>query len=168
MRDSPALAVAQALHDLGAIVTTIDPKRLATRTTSPKVIDARGTLNTSQPVVRSRLDAPNARPPLSPSPPRGRDQAFALVTAQCSSFAAGRQGRKGLNSRQSRETGAARTEKVPAYGHLRQLADKTSPTDWPGASMPRPPLNLTIPWSDPLANAWTRGRSPLCRRLPFQ
>ncbi|MEV6584049.1 UDP-glucose/GDP-mannose dehydrogenase family protein [Streptomyces sp. NPDC051582] len=91
IRDSPALAVAQALHDLGAAVTvtdpkaldnarklhpeldyvedpmaavddadlllhltewhqysTIDPKRLATRTTSPKVIDARGTLNTDQ------------------------------------------------------------------------------------------------------------------------
>ncbi|NUK52677.1 UDP-glucose/GDP-mannose dehydrogenase family protein [Streptomyces lunaelactis] len=91
IRDSPALAVAQALHDLGAAVTVtdpkaldnarklhpdldyvedpiaavddadlllhltewhqfsnIDPKRLATRTTSPKVIDARDTLNTEQ------------------------------------------------------------------------------------------------------------------------
>jgi UDPglucose 6-dehydrogenase len=91
IRDSPALAVAQALHDLGATVTitdpkaldnarklhpeldyvedpiaavddadlllhltewhqysTIDPKRLATRTTSPKVIDARGTLKIGQ------------------------------------------------------------------------------------------------------------------------
>ncbi len=93
IRDSSALAVAQALHDLGATVTvtvtdpkaldnarklhpeldyvedpiaavddadlllhvtewhhftTIGPKRLATRTTSPKVIDARGTLNTDQ------------------------------------------------------------------------------------------------------------------------
>ncbi|MFD0355629.1 UDP-glucose dehydrogenase family protein [Streptomyces sp. NPDC127110] len=91
IRDSPALAVAQALHDLGATVTVtdpkaldnarklhpeldyvedpiaavddaalllnltewhqfsnIDPKRLATRTNSPKVIDARGTLNTDQ------------------------------------------------------------------------------------------------------------------------
>ncbi|WP_371639764.1 UDP-glucose dehydrogenase family protein [Streptomyces virginiae] len=91
IRDSPALAVAQALHDLGATVTvtdpkaldnarklhseldyvedpiaavddadlllhltewyqftTIDPKRLATCTASPKVIDARGTLNTDQ------------------------------------------------------------------------------------------------------------------------
>ncbi|MFI2209645.1 UDP-glucose dehydrogenase family protein [Streptomyces sp. NPDC020141] len=91
IRDSPALAVAQALHDLGATVTVtdpkaldnarklhpgldyvedpitavdeadlllhltewpqyshIDPKRLATRTHSPKVIDARGTLNTGQ------------------------------------------------------------------------------------------------------------------------
>ncbi|MFI5617897.1 UDP-glucose dehydrogenase family protein [Streptomyces sp. NPDC051567] len=91
IRDSPALAVAQTLHDLGATVTvtdpkaldnarkrypeldyiedpitavedadlllhltewhqfsTIDPKRLATRTNNPKVIDARGTLNTDQ------------------------------------------------------------------------------------------------------------------------
>ncbi|MEU6709030.1 UDP-glucose dehydrogenase family protein [Streptomyces wuyuanensis] len=91
IRDSPALAVAQALHDFGATVTVtdpkaldnarklhpeldyvedpiaavddadlllhltewhhftaIDPKRLATRTTTPKVIDARGTLNTGQ------------------------------------------------------------------------------------------------------------------------
>ncbi|MFD4144630.1 UDP-glucose dehydrogenase family protein [Streptomyces sp. NPDC058572] len=91
IRDSPALAVAQALHDLGATVTVtdpkaldnarklhpeldyvedpiaavddadlllhltewpqfthIDPKRLAARTNSPKVIDARGTLNTDQ------------------------------------------------------------------------------------------------------------------------
>jgi len=91
IRDSPALAVAQALHDLGATVTVtdpkaldnarklhpeldyvedpiaavddadlllnltewhqfsnIDPKRLATRTNSPRVIDARGTLNTDQ------------------------------------------------------------------------------------------------------------------------
>ncbi|MFE7947364.1 UDP-glucose dehydrogenase family protein [Streptomyces sp. NPDC057426] len=91
IRDSPALAVAQALHDLGATVTVtdpkaldnarklhpeldyvedliaavddadlllhltewhqfsnIDPKRLANRTTSPKVIDARGTLNADQ------------------------------------------------------------------------------------------------------------------------
>lgn len=91
IRDSPALAVAQALHGLGATVTVtdpkaldnarklhpeldyiddpiaavedadlllhltewhqftcIDPKRLATRTTTPKVIDARGTLNTDQ------------------------------------------------------------------------------------------------------------------------
>ncbi|OEJ21488.1 UDP-glucose 6-dehydrogenase [Streptomyces agglomeratus] len=91
IRDSPALAVAQALHDLGATVTVtdpkaldnarklhpeldyvedpitavdaadlllhltewpqfthIDPKRLATRTNSPKVIDARGILNTNQ------------------------------------------------------------------------------------------------------------------------
>ncbi|WP_030782135.1 UDP-glucose dehydrogenase family protein [Streptomyces sp. NRRL S-920] len=91
IRDSPALAVAQKLHELGATVTVtdpkaldnarklhpeldyvedpiaavddadlllhltewhqfthIDPKRLATRTTSPKVIDARGTLNTDQ------------------------------------------------------------------------------------------------------------------------
>ncbi|MFF4041107.1 UDP-glucose dehydrogenase family protein [Streptomyces sp. NPDC001816] len=91
IRDSPALAVAQALHDHGASVTVtdpkaldnarklhpeldyaddpiaatedcdlllhltewpqfahIDPKRLASRTTSPKVIDARGTLNTDQ------------------------------------------------------------------------------------------------------------------------
>ncbi|MFI1199766.1 UDP-glucose dehydrogenase family protein [Streptomyces sp. NPDC020883] len=91
IRDSPALAVAQALHDLGATVTItdpkaldnarklhpeldyvedpiaavedadlllhltewhqfthIDPKRLATRTNSPKVVDARGTLNTDQ------------------------------------------------------------------------------------------------------------------------
>ncbi|KJY26802.1 UDP-glucose dehydrogenase family protein [Streptomyces katrae] len=91
IRDSPALAVAQALHDLGATVTVtdpkaldnarklhpeldyvedpiaavddadlllnltewhqfsnIDPKRLATRTNSPKVIDARGTLNADQ------------------------------------------------------------------------------------------------------------------------
>ncbi|ARE74308.1 UDP-glucose 6-dehydrogenase [Streptomyces sp. Sge12] len=91
IRDSPALAVAQALHDLGATVTvtdpkaldnarklhpeldyvedpiaavddadlllhltewhqfsTIDPKRLAARTTSPKLIDARGTLSTDQ------------------------------------------------------------------------------------------------------------------------
>ncbi|WP_308295035.1 UDP binding domain-containing protein [Streptomyces sp. Tu10] len=89
IRDSPALAVAQVLHDLGATVTVSDPKaldnarklhpeldyvedpiaavddadlllhltewhqfsaiapkRLATRTTAPKVIDARGTLNT--------------------------------------------------------------------------------------------------------------------------
>ncbi|MFE3547394.1 UDP-glucose dehydrogenase family protein [Streptomyces kronopolitis] len=88
IRDSPALAVAQALHDLGATVTVtdpkaldnarklhpeldyiddpiaavddadlllhltewpqfshIDPKRLATRTASAKVIDGRGTLN---------------------------------------------------------------------------------------------------------------------------
>jgi UDPglucose 6-dehydrogenase len=91
IRDSPALAVAQALHDLGAAVTVtdpkaldnarklhpgldyaddpiaavqdcdlllhltewpqfthIDPKRLAHRATSLKVIDARGTLNTTQ------------------------------------------------------------------------------------------------------------------------
>ncbi|MER6046617.1 UDP-glucose/GDP-mannose dehydrogenase family protein [Streptomyces sp. NPDC001793] len=91
IRDSPALAVAQTLHDLGATITIsdpqaldnarklhpeldyaqdpiaavkdadlllhltewphfshIDPKRLATRTHSPKVIDARGTLNTDQ------------------------------------------------------------------------------------------------------------------------
>ncbi|MDN3295014.1 UDP-glucose/GDP-mannose dehydrogenase family protein [Streptomyces ficellus] len=91
IRDSPALAVAQALHDLGASVTItdpkaldnarklhpeldyvedpmaavedadlllhltewpqfshIDPERLAARTHSPKVIDARGTLNTDQ------------------------------------------------------------------------------------------------------------------------
>ncbi|MFE3557834.1 UDP-glucose dehydrogenase family protein [Streptomyces sp. NPDC059193] len=91
IRDSPALAVAQALHDLGAAITVtdpkaldnarklhpeldhvedpiaavddadlllhltewhqfsnIDPKRLATRTNSPKVIDARGTLNADQ------------------------------------------------------------------------------------------------------------------------
>ncbi|MFE9381117.1 UDP-glucose dehydrogenase family protein [Streptomyces sp. NPDC006855] len=91
IRDSPALAVAQKLHDLGAYVTVtdpqaldnarklhpeldyvenpiaavedadlllhltewhqfsnIDPKRLATRTNNPKVIDARGTLNTDQ------------------------------------------------------------------------------------------------------------------------
>ncbi|MBT1105654.1 UDP-glucose/GDP-mannose dehydrogenase family protein [Streptomyces sp. Tu10] len=91
IRDSPALAVAQALHNLGATVTitdpkaldnarklhpeldyvedpiaavddsdlllhltewphftTIDPRRLATRTANPKVIDARGTLNTDQ------------------------------------------------------------------------------------------------------------------------
>ncbi|MGW9174588.1 UDP-glucose dehydrogenase family protein [Streptomyces decoyicus] len=91
IRDSPALAVAQALHDLGATVTVTDPKaldnarklhpeldyiddpiaavedadlllhltewpqyshiapqRLATHTTSLKVIDARGTLNTDQ------------------------------------------------------------------------------------------------------------------------
>ncbi|MEU6171305.1 UDP-glucose/GDP-mannose dehydrogenase family protein [Streptantibioticus parmotrematis] len=88
IRDSPALAVAQKLHDLGATVTVtdpkaldnarklhpeldyaddpiaavedadlllhltewprftrIDPRQLATRTTSPKVIDARGTLD---------------------------------------------------------------------------------------------------------------------------
>ncbi|MFC5144498.1 UDP binding domain-containing protein [Streptomyces aureoversilis] len=91
IRDSPALAVAQALHNLGATVTVtdpkaldnarkphpeldyaeapiaaaedadlllhltewpqftrIDPKRLAARTHNPKVIDARGTLNTGQ------------------------------------------------------------------------------------------------------------------------
>lgn len=91
IRDSPALAVAQALHDLGAAVTVtdpkaldnarklhpeldyvedpiaatedadlllhltewpqfthIDPKRLAHRAANPKVIDARGTLNTDQ------------------------------------------------------------------------------------------------------------------------
>lgn len=91
IRDSPALAVAQALHDLGAAVTVtdpealdnarklhpeldytedpiaavqdadlllhltewpqfthIDPKRLANRTTNPKVTDTRGTLNTDQ------------------------------------------------------------------------------------------------------------------------
>ncbi|MEU2956357.1 UDP-glucose dehydrogenase family protein [Streptomyces xanthochromogenes] len=91
IRDSPALAVAQALHDLGATVIVTDPKaldnarklhpeldyvedpiaavddadlllhltewhqfsniapkRLATRTISPKVIDARGTLNIDQ------------------------------------------------------------------------------------------------------------------------
>ena len=91
IRDSPALAVAQALYALGATVTVtdpkaldnarklhpdldyvedpiaavddadlllhltewcqfsnIDPKRLASRTASPKVIDARGTLNTDQ------------------------------------------------------------------------------------------------------------------------
>ncbi|PJJ03476.1 UDPglucose 6-dehydrogenase [Streptomyces sp. 2333.5] len=89
IRDSPALAVAQALHDLGAAVTVADPKaldnarkvhpeldytddpisaaedadlllhltewpqyahtdpgRLTSRSTNPKVIDARGTLNT--------------------------------------------------------------------------------------------------------------------------
>ncbi|MGW4733964.1 UDP-glucose dehydrogenase family protein [Streptomyces shenzhenensis] len=88
IRDSPALAVAQALHDLGAAVTVTDPKaldnarkthpeldyvddpiaavqdadlllhltewpqfshidphRLVARTTTPKVIDGRGTLN---------------------------------------------------------------------------------------------------------------------------
>ncbi|MFE5869903.1 UDP-glucose dehydrogenase family protein [Streptomyces roseifaciens] len=91
IRDSPALAVAQALHNLGATVTVtdptaldnarklhpeldyaedpiaaaedadlllhltewpqfthIDPKQLAARTHNPKVIDARGTLNTDQ------------------------------------------------------------------------------------------------------------------------
>ncbi|MER5890600.1 UDP-glucose/GDP-mannose dehydrogenase family protein [Streptomyces sp. NPDC001941] len=91
IRDSPALAVAQALHDLGASVTVtdpkaldnarklhpeldyaadpvtaaqdaelllhltewdhftrIDPKLLATRTKSPKVIDARGTLDANR------------------------------------------------------------------------------------------------------------------------
>ncbi|MFJ1957703.1 nucleotide sugar dehydrogenase [Streptomyces microflavus] len=91
IRDSPALAVALALHGPGATVTvtdpevldnarklhpeleyaedplaavedadlllhltewhqfsTIDPRRLATRTTTSKVIDARGTLNTDQ------------------------------------------------------------------------------------------------------------------------
>ncbi|MBW5482688.1 UDP-glucose dehydrogenase family protein [Streptomyces bambusae] len=91
IRDSPALAVAQALHDLGATVTVtdpkaldnarklhpeldyvedpiaaaedadlllhltewpqfthIDPERLAARTDSRKVIDARGTLDTAQ------------------------------------------------------------------------------------------------------------------------
>ncbi|MCH0540376.1 UDP-glucose/GDP-mannose dehydrogenase family protein [Streptomyces sp. MUM 203J] len=91
IRDSPALAVAQALHDLGATVTVTDPKaldnarklhpeldytddaiaaaedadlllhltewpqythitphRLAPRATTPKLIDARGTLNTNE------------------------------------------------------------------------------------------------------------------------
>ncbi|MFJ3144776.1 UDP-glucose dehydrogenase family protein [Streptomyces halstedii] len=91
IRDSPALDIAQKLHDLGAYVTVtdpqaldnarklhpdldyvqdliaatedadlvlhltewhvfthIDPKRLATRTTSRKIIDARGTLDTDR------------------------------------------------------------------------------------------------------------------------
>ncbi|MFE0422176.1 UDP-glucose dehydrogenase family protein [Streptomyces sp. NPDC058953] len=91
IRDSPSLAVAQKLHELGACVTVtdpraldnarklhpeldyaedpvaaaedadlvlhltewhqfshLDPEQVATRTASPKIIDARGTLNTDQ------------------------------------------------------------------------------------------------------------------------
>ncbi|MFF8387386.1 hypothetical protein ACF053_27625 [Streptomyces kanasensis] len=39
----------------------IDPKRLATRTASPKVIDARGTPRRRS-VARNRLDVPVSRP----------------------------------------------------------------------------------------------------------
>jgi hypothetical protein len=49
--------------------SNIDPKRLATRTASPKVIDARGTPR-RRPVARSRLDVPVSRPCLTNTPMR--------------------------------------------------------------------------------------------------